>query len=220
MGQELLIGELIDAGVLKSPSLVKAFWAIDRRDFVTAENLSRAYTNQPLPTFHGQTISQPWTVAFMLELLEPKPGEKILDIGAGSGWQAALLGWLVGHDEKGEELQPNLQGYVLSLESVPEICDFGRKNLNNYGYLKKGLVEYHCLNARQGFAAEAPYDKIISAAALEDSDSKVLVGWLGQLKIGGRLVTPVGSKIRLIKKIGKDDFEQKDFEGFIFVPLV
>ena len=226
MNQRVLTGELIDSGVLKTPRLIKAFYAIDRRNFVAAENRDRAYLNQPLPTLRGQTISQPWTVAFMLELLSPKPGDKILDIGAGSGWQAALLGFVVSHDDGGNELSAGESGYVISLEVVPEICDFGRQNLAKYNYLKKGLVEYHCLNARHGFVEKAPYDNIVAAAALgsaqvgSEESHGVPPEWLTQLKVGGRLVVPIGSKIRLIKKKGEGDFVKEDFEGFMFVPLI
>lgn len=226
MNQQVLTGELIDTGVLKTPRLIKAFYTIDRKDFVTPENRDRAYLNQPLPTLYGQTISQPWTVAFMLELLLPKPGDKILDIGAGSGWQSALLGYVVSHDDGGNELSAGESGYVISLEVVPEICDFGRQNLARYNYLKKGLVEYHCLNARHGFVEKAPYDHIVAAAALGpvqaggEESLGVPPEWLTQLKVGGRLVAPIGSKIRLIKKKGESDFEKEDFEGFMFVPLI
>ncbi|MFA5736922.1 MAG: protein-L-isoaspartate O-methyltransferase [Candidatus Paceibacterota bacterium] len=224
MNQQILTKELIDAGVLKTPRLIRAFYKVDRLDFVTPENRNRAYLNQPLPTLCGQTISQPLTVAFMLELLAPQPGDKILDLGAGSGWQAALLGFVVSHDDEGKELLPNERGYVISLEILPEICDLGRRNLAKYEYLKKGIVEYYCLNARNGYAEKAPYDNIIAAAALEITNdspkSNVLNKWLAQLKIGGRLIIPAGSRIRLFRKRSENNLMTEDFEGFIFVPLV
>jgi protein-L-isoaspartate(D-aspartate) O-methyltransferase len=226
VNQRVLTGELIDSGVLKTPRLIRAFYALDRKDFVTPDNLNRAYLNQPLPTLRGQTISQPWTVAFILELLSPRPGDRILDIGAGSGWQAALLGFVVSHDDEGNELPAGGSGYVVSLEVVPEICDFGRQNLAKYNYLKKGIVEYHCLNAKHGFVDKASYDHIVAAAALPpapiggEESSDVPLEWFSQLKVGGRLVVPVGSRIRLIRKTGESNFEKEDFEGFVFVPLV
>ena len=92
-----LVDELIAEGVLRTPRIIAAFRAIRRSDFAPEELKDAAETvNAPLPIGAGQTISQPWTVAFMLELLDPEPGHKILDIGAGSGWQTALLAHIVG----------------------------------------------------------------------------------------------------------------------------
>src|SRR3989344_3253201 len=90
-----LIRELKTQGVLKSPNVEAAFRAIDRKDFVRPEYEEVAYANHPLPIGEGQTISQPYTVAFMLDLLDPKAGEKILDVGSGSGWTTALLAHIV-----------------------------------------------------------------------------------------------------------------------------
>ena len=91
-----LINELINSGYLKTPEIVSAFKKIKRQDFVRPEDAERAEINAPLVIGYGQTISQPATVAFMLEKLQPKRGEKILDIGSGSGWTAALLAEIVG----------------------------------------------------------------------------------------------------------------------------
>ena len=93
-----LIKELIKDGYLKTPAIIGAFKQIDRKDFVTEDMKERAYENTALPLMAGQTISQPLVVAFMLELLELKPGEKVLDIGTGSGWNAALMVQLVGEN--------------------------------------------------------------------------------------------------------------------------
>lgn len=90
---EELINDLIKQGYLKTPLIIEAFKNIKRKDFVSADLKDQADVNAPLPIGYSQTISQPLTVAFMLELLQPKPGEKILDIGAGSGWQTALLAY-------------------------------------------------------------------------------------------------------------------------------
>ena len=90
-----LIKELMAEGILKTPSIIEAFEKVDRKDFVPEELKDKAYLNTPLPIGYGQTISQPLTVAFMLELLQPQAGDKVLEIGSGSGWQTALLAHMV-----------------------------------------------------------------------------------------------------------------------------
>ena len=109
--------------VLKTPRIRAAFEAVDRADFVTSGYLPEAYEDYPLPIGAGQTISQPSTVAFMLELLEPAEGQNILDIGCGSGWTTALLAHVAGG-----------KGSVLGLERIPELVAFGGENLSKYGF--------------------------------------------------------------------------------------
>lgn len=200
-----LINSLIQEGYLKTPRIIDAFRKIDRADFVPDDLKSEAYINAPLPIGRGQTISQPLTVAFMLELLQPKEGEKILDIGSGSGWQAALLAHVVG-----------LKGKVFAIELIPELMEFGKENVAKYNFIKKGIVKFLCVDGSKGLPEEAPFDKIIAAATSE----KIPEAWKKQLKVGGRLVTPVGSSIWLLAKIGKDKFKEKEFPGFAFVPLI
>ena len=110
---ESLIQALVDDGHLKTPIIIEAFQRVDRVHFMSKEQHTFAYLNQALPIGYGQTISQPLTVAFMLELLEPRTGEKILDIGRGSGWQTALLAYIVGkNDTEGK-------GKLLPLNAFP-----------------------------------------------------------------------------------------------------
>lgn len=209
MSKEDLINELLRGGYLKNPILLEAFRFVDRRDFVFEEDASVAYENTPLPIGYNQTISQPLTVAFMLELLDPKKGEKVLDIGTGSGWQAALLSYLVSGrgDESG--------GYVVSIERIQELKDFAEKNLLKYEDLKKHILLVKG-NGALGFKKEAPYDKIIAAA----SAKKVPLSLKRQLKVGGRIVIPVGESIVVLDKIGSNQFKKREYFGFVFVPLV
>jgi protein-L-isoaspartate(D-aspartate) O-methyltransferase len=203
-----LVNQLISQGYLKSPLIIEAFRKIKRADFVPAE-IKRtqgedfvAEYNAPLSIGYGQTISQPLTVAFMLELLQPKEGDRILDIGAGSGWQTAMLCQIVG---------PN--GFVYAIEIIPELKSFGESNVRKYHF---NNVEFICGDGSKGLPDKAPFDRIIAAAAAE----KMPPAWKKQLKIGGRLVTPIGNSIWLVIKKGKDKFTEKEYPGFVFVPLV
>lgn len=183
-----LINELIRDGYLKTPRIIEAFQKIDRKDFILPETADEAYGNYPLPIGHGQTISQPLTVAFMLELLESKPGEKILDIGAGSGWTSALLAHCVSRaaqinadqdaDKRGyirENRRSNLRtsaGYVVAIERIQELCRFGEANVRKYNFVSGGIVKFFCGDATAGAPPELVppmgFDKILASAAIEN----------------------------------------------------
>ncbi|MBU0598451.1 protein-L-isoaspartate(D-aspartate) O-methyltransferase [Patescibacteria group bacterium] len=203
---EDLIKKLVDEGYLKSTRIINAFKKIKRHDFLPPDIKTDAHLNIPLPLSHGQTISQPLTVAFMLELLQPKKGEKVLDIGSGSGWQTTMLAELVGPE-----------GKVYAIERIPPLKEFGQQNLNKYGYQN---VEFICGDGTRGYKKAAPYDKIIVAAAAEIGIPDIL---LKQLKVGGRLVIPVGKyeqAMVMMDKVTDNDFHEKRFPGFQFVPLI
>ncbi|MFA5386193.1 MAG: protein-L-isoaspartate O-methyltransferase [Candidatus Paceibacterota bacterium] len=202
---ENLVNSLIKDGYLKTPEIIEAFKTIDRVNFVREEDKENTYVNAPLPIGFDQTISQPLTVAFMLELLEPKKGEKILDVGAGSGWTSTLLAQIVSET-----------GKVIALELIPELCEFGKKNVSNYNFVKKGILNFLCADGYKGFEEEMPFDKILVSAAA----SEIPPALKKQLKIGGRIVVPIGQSIFVIEKHEKDQFTEKEYFGFSFVPLV
>jgi protein-L-isoaspartate(D-aspartate) O-methyltransferase len=102
------------------------------------------------------------------------------------------------------------------LEITPELCDWGKNNVDKYSYVKKGIVEFHCIDAHQGYSENAPYDRIL-VSAMADAVPEQLKK---QLKIGGKMVIPVHNDIWYLEKRGEDDFYKEEFPGFSFVPLV
>lgn len=202
-----LIEDLISEGWLKTPRIIQAFRAVKRADFLPEDSKALAEVNSALPIGQGQTISQPLVVAFMLELLEPREGEKILDIGAGSGWTTALLAHIVGQ-----------KGRVVGLEVLEDLAEFGKKNVEKYGFLKSGAAKLLCVNGSHGYPSEAPYDKILVSASLKEKS--LPLAWREQLKTGGKIVVPIQNSIWEFTKKGPDDFEEKEYSGFIFVPFV
>lgn len=206
MDYQGLISELVQEKVLTDPKVIQAFLANDRQAFVPEDFVSEAYVDAPLAIGAEQTISQPWTVAFMIELLDPRPGQKILDVGFGSGWTTAILASLVGE-----------QGKVYGLEIVPEVFELGQNNLRKFSYKN---IELLLQSGWEGLPTKAPFDRILVSAVAPKVPEKLLE----QLAIRGRMVIPVGesfsSTVKLIGKISPDKFSEEDYPGFAFVPLV
>lgn len=206
MSKQNLLSELRQSGVLKTPLIISSFEKIDRKEFVPESCLKEAYEDYPLPIGEGQTISQPWTVAFMLELLRPQPGEKILDIGSGSGYTTALLSEIVGQ-----------KGKVYAIEVIPELCRFGAENCKKFSFVDKGIAKFFCQDGNLGLKEYSPYDKILVSAALQNEN--LPESWKTQLKIQGRIVCPMMSSVWIFDKISESEFEEKEYPGFSFVPL-
>lgn len=212
---ENLINSLIKDGYLKTSEIIEAFKAIDRIDFVSEEQKSEAYINAPLAIGFNQTISQPLTVAFMLELLEPKAGEKILDIGVGSGWTTGLLAYLASNNKSKEAGLPFVS--IVGIEIIPELKEMAEKNIAKYNFIESGIVKIILGDGSKGCKKEAPYDKIIAGAAAKID---IPIAWRKQLKIGGRIVAPIENSVVVIDKIAKNKYNKKEYFGFNFVPLV
>ncbi|KPJ54996.1 protein-L-isoaspartate O-methyltransferase [Parcubacteria bacterium DG_72] len=210
-----LIDSLIKDKWLKTPIIIEAFRKVKRKDFMLARQSPEgvggqeveilAEINQAMPISSGQTISQPLTVAFMLEQLQPKRGDNILDVGSGSGWTTALLAYIIGEN-----------GKVIAIEIIPELKDFGEKNVSKYNFIKKGIAKFILQDGSLGYNKEAPYDKILVSASAQ----KVPTALKEQLKIRGRMVIPIAESIFTIIKKSEKDFEQIEHPGFVFVPLV
>jgi len=217
-----LIENLIQEGWLKTPRIIEAFRKIKRVDFLPKGMGNLAELNEALPIGYSQTISQPLVVAFMLEQLEPKEGDKILDVGSGSGWTTALLAYIVSEKEPNSKFKiqnsklNGLNGRIIAIEIIPEIKEFGERNVAKYNFIEKGIVEFILADGSKGYKKEAPFDKILASASAERLPS----AWKEQLKIGGRIVTPIGSSIWLFIKKSATEFEEIEYPGFAFVPLV
>ena len=197
-----LIDAMIAGGALKSPQIVEAFEKIDRKHFIPEDFREHIYIDRPLPIGKDQTISQPSTVAFMLELLQPQKGDKILDIGSGSGWTTALLCQIVGEE-----------GSVLGLERHDELVERGRENL------RKLHTSERCRIEKAGRELGRPgeqFDKIFVSASAEEIPEELFA----QLKVGGILVIPVKNSIFRFKKLSDTKVEAQEFPGFVFVPLI
>jgi len=166
--------------------------------------------NEPLSIGYGQTISQPQTVAFMLEMLNPRQGDKILDVGSGSGWTVAILSYIVGSE-----------GKVFGIERIKELADFARNNINKHNFIDKNIAEIYHGNGYEGLPSKAPFDKIIVAAAAKEIPKELIK----QLKVGGRMVIPLGEvyesqDILILTKDAGGKIAKHNYPGFIFVPLI
>jgi len=196
-----LIESLIQQGWLKTPEIINAFKKIKREDFLIEEEKSLAELDEALPIGFSQTISQPLVVAFMLEQLNPKMGDKILDIGSGSGWTSALLAEIVGN-----------QGKVIAIEIVPELKELGKRNAAKYFK----TIDFICADGSKGYEKEAPFDNILASASAQE----LPLIWKKQLKVGGRIVVPIKNSIWVFFKKSENEFEEIEYPGFVFVPLI
>jgi protein-L-isoaspartate(D-aspartate) O-methyltransferase len=183
---------------------LEAFTSVDRESFVPRELRHHAYEDAPLPIGHGQTISQPYTIAIMLEELDPQEGQKILEVGSGCGYVLALLSTIVGK-----------KGQVIGLELSSELAKTSIQNTKGYKNVK-----VYKKDGTKGLPAKAPFDKILISAAPLRTPPKLIE----QLKNDGILVAPIGpsfqQSIFTLEKKNNEIQVKNKIPGFVFVPLV
>lgn len=197
--------ELIDywtkSGLVKNKEILKAFLEIPRENFIANELIDKAYEDYPLPIKCNQTISQPTTIMIMLEALELKKTDKVLEIGAGSGYNAALIS--------------KLSKKVITTEYFEELAKFAKQNISKLGILNVKVIK---TDGSQGYKKEAKYDKIIATAACPLIPKE----WIEQLNEGGIIIAPVGKPYgqQMIKvKKTKNRLMEENLGNFMFVPL-
>ena len=202
--RRLFVERQIEGRGVRDFLVLEAMRTVPREKFVPHGLAVEAYDDTPLPIGSGQTISQPYIVAFMVEALGLVGGEKVLEIGAGSGYAAAVLA--------------EIAGDVYTIERIGELAAEASENLVNAGYQH---VHVRHADGTQGWAEQAPFDAILVSAGAPDIPSTLL----HQLKVGGRMVVPIGDNPRSqelvrITRTGDDDFEQEDIADVRFVPLI
>jgi protein-L-isoaspartate(D-aspartate) O-methyltransferase len=198
--REQMVKTQIEARGVRDPRVLDAMRSVPRDDFVSPEYRAEAYRDSPLPIGDGQTISQPYIVALMTELLDVGPGDKVLEIGTGSGYQAAVLSAM------GVE--------VYTIEIRRGLCERAETLLDKLGYHS---VHVHCGDGYGGWPAAAPFDGIVVTAAPERLPDPLLQ----QLKDGAHMVIPVGAfyqELRVVTRTG-DSFEERSVIPVRFVPM-
>jgi len=204
---EGMVADLRKAGFLRSEAVEKAMLEIDRIHFVHGSERPFAYSDNALPVGYGQTISAPTVVAFMLDKLDVKKGMKVLEVGTGSGYNCALLSYLVGP-----------KGNVYSFDIISELTNLAKENMGKTG-LDTGNCKLATADASCGFEEEAPFDRIIVTAAMPWFDKAHPLA--KQLNPNGKLIAPVGD--RLFQDLIIFDKKSGNMEKVlpvIFVPLI
>jgi len=210
MDNKELVEHLIKNGTLKTERIIRAFGLVDRINFCISEQKANAYKDCALPIYEDQTISQPSTVALMTEMLDAKPGQKILEIGSGSGYQAAILSEIVGD-----------KGMVYTIEIVHKLYEFSKTNLKKYDNVR--VIEG---DGSLGLKKHALYDRIIVTAGAPVIPKSLEE----QLAKGGKLIIPVADldsyvagevyNMKIITKDKSGKISEEDRGAFMFVKLV
>ena len=202
--RERMVRRQIESRGIANAMILDAFREVPREQFVDEEHRRWAYDDHPLPIEAGQTISQPYIVALMIDAADIAPGDRVLEVGAGSGYAAAIIS--------------RIAAEVVGMERQPALAEVARDRLDHLGYCNVKIVEG---DGTRGCPAEAPFDAILAAA----SGSHVPASLLGQLAPGGRLVMPVGDRSgtqQLVKMTKRSDgtTTEQNLGEVRFVPLI
>jgi protein-L-isoaspartate(D-aspartate) O-methyltransferase len=218
----------------KTQLCINAFERVARSLFVPENQKPHAYNDSPLPIGYGQTISAPHMAFMECDALDIEPGDKVLEIGAGSGYHAAIVaemcapsnhipeGWkpLTRHyDADAYQRYPKRAGRVITIERLDQLASFAERNLRAAGYSDRVTVIQ--ADGTLGYEPEAPFDKILVTAA----GPRIPTALKKQLRIGGKLIIPVGAKnfhqdLMLIYRIDEDEWRKENVGGVVFVPLI
>jgi protein-L-isoaspartate(D-aspartate) O-methyltransferase len=201
-----LVQRLVNEGIISDPRVVAAMEAVERHLFVPREIEEQAYYDTPLYIGEGQTISAPHMVGIMVQALDLRPGQKVLEVGGGSGYHAAVMAELVKPD-----------GHVISMELIDVLAERARENIRRSGH--SGLVKVVTGDGSLGYPPEAPFERISVAAAAPEVPPPLRE----QLSEGGILLVPAGSHyqqelIRVTRS--KGEFREEDLGPCVFVPLL
>ena len=202
--REAMVERQLKRRGIAEPRILDAFREVPREAFVSPEHAHLAYGDHPLPIEAQQTISQPYIVALMIQAADIKSGDKVLEVGAGSGYAAAVIG--------------RIAARVVAIERQHELVEVARERLKRLGYDNVEIVEG---DGTKGCPDEAPFDAIVAAA----SGSHVPQALIAQLAPGGRLVMPIGGPgwVQELVKVSKQDdgmLKQENLGGVRFVPLI
>jgi len=208
--REHAIKELIRIGVLKSPHIIEAMMKVPREEFIPSTYRNMAYVDTPIPIGYGQTTSALHMTAWLCEAAELQPGQKVLEVGGGCGYMAAVYAEIV---RKG-----GAKGHVYTVEIIPQLARMAKETLKRLGYSDHVTVIEG--DGSLGYEPGKPYDAIIVTAASPDIPKPLTE----QLKVGGRLLIPVGSPgfyqdLVLVRKVSEFKIEAKSLGGCAFVPL-
>ena len=202
--REAMVERQLKRRGITEPHILDAFRAVPREAFIGGNNVHLAYGDHPLPIEAGQTISQPYIVALMIQAASIKPGDRVLEIGAGSGYAAAVMS--------------RIADKVIGIERQHQLVDIARERLQRLGYANVEIVEG---DGTKGWPAAAPYDAILAAA----SGSHVPQPLTEQLAPGGCIVMPLGDpgwvqQLVKVTKAADGTFSQENLGGVRFVPLI
>lgn len=200
--RERMVRQQLEQRNITDEHVLQAMRSVPRHAFVPPDMQRSAYADGPLPIGAGQTISQPYIVAYMTELLMPEPGDRVLEIGVGSGYQTAVLAEIVAE--------------VTGVERIPALAEEAQARLEALGYAN---VAVHVGDGTLGYARGAPYDGILVAAASPGVPEPLTM----QLKVGGRLVIPVGDNLsQVLRRVTRteDGLCTEDLSPVRFVPLI